>query len=62
MNREPVFKFPKKTDWAEITKVNGKDVTVFLPDAHVKVSIEIFYVEIFDTTIAIKHNENSCVC
>ncbi|CAH2073181.1 unnamed protein product, partial [Iphiclides podalirius] len=39
VNGGPVFKYPRKTDWGEITKVNGKDVTVLLQDAHVEVTV-----------------------
>ncbi|XP_013180497.1 PREDICTED: hemocytin isoform X2 [Papilio xuthus] len=39
INDEPVFKYPLKNEWAEISKVNGEDVTIKLPDIHVELSV-----------------------
>ncbi|CAK1581500.1 unnamed protein product [Parnassius mnemosyne] len=39
VNDEPVFKYPKKYDWMEITRANGQDVTVNLPDIHVELLV-----------------------
>ncbi|XP_068629642.1 hemocytin [Battus philenor] len=39
INGEPVFKYPVKNDWTEISRFNGDDITVKLPEIHVELSV-----------------------
>ncbi|XP_026747695.1 hemocytin-like [Trichoplusia ni] len=34
-----VFKYPMKNEWVTINQVNGQDLTIFLPDIHVELTV-----------------------